>query len=121
MKKDNLIFIIITCTVLAIRLSVFLVPNIDINVSGFIVHHFWFGLFMILVSLLISNNLTRIYLCSIGIGLTIDQLFFMLSGAGGDKEYWSILSIYGAIFSLIIIFLLRKIIVSNLRFLHKQR
>lgn len=108
MKKENSLFILIVCTVLVIRLSVFLVPNIDIHVGDINIHHFWFGIILILISLLVSKRSPKFWLWGIGIGLAIDQLFFMLLGAGTDTEYWAGASVYGAIICLIIVFILRK-------------
>ncbi|MBI4146402.1 hypothetical protein HY489_03635 [Candidatus Woesearchaeota archaeon] len=102
--KPTLFFIICALTILLIRIGVFLIPEKDLAIAGIIVHHFWIGIVLILLSAFLRN----ILIFPIGLGLATDQLIFIIMGAGKDAQYWSTPSIIGAIFGLIMIFLFRK-------------
>ena len=45
---------------------------------------------------------------SIGAGFIIDELIFMILGAGNDKEYWALPSLLGTIVIAFVIFPMRK-------------
>ena len=52
-----------------------------------------------IISLIIPKQKVypKILLYGIGVGLIIDQLIFMILGAGKDKEYWALPSLLGTI------------------------
>lgn len=110
MKKENIFYLLVLLTVLIIRISIFLIPEVTIKIFGLTAHHFWFGLALILIGIFIpkKKDILRIIFCSVGIGLFIDQLMFMILGAGMDKEYWALPSLISALFLLLIIFPFRK-------------
>jgi len=116
MKRKDLFYLIFFLTILIIRISIFLVPNIDIKFFDLVIHHFWFGILLISISIFIQKkyNLKKIYTFAIGLGLVIDELIFILLGAGGDKIYWGLLPLLGTILLVIGIFLIRKKIISTL-------
>ena len=100
-------------TILVTRLSVFLIPEVDVTFGGIIIHHFWFGAILLLGALFIpENNPFRIWLYAVGSGLFVDQLVFMILGAGNDKEYWSLPSVLGTIVLTGLIFFTRKRLVQ---------
>ena len=110
MKKEDLFYLIFVLSILVARLSVFLFPEVDIEVFGVIVHHFWLGAFLAALSLIPSKKyrLAKLYTFAIGLGLVIDQLVFMALGAGKDIQYWSLLSLIGMIVLAIAIFPFRE-------------
>jgi|SRR3989344_309352 len=109
LQKSTLFFILFVSTILVTRLSIFLIPEVDVTVVGLVIHHFWFGAILLLCALFIpENHPLRIFFYGVGSGLFADQLVFMLLGAGNDREYWSLPSIFGAIVFTVVIFFIRK-------------
>jgi hypothetical protein len=110
MKKENFLYLLIFLTLLIVRVSVFLIPEVTIKFLGLIIHHFWFGIILIAIGFFISRkkSFPKLLFYSIGIGLFIDQLVFMILGAGTDQQYWALPSLLSAIILLIIIFPFRK-------------
>ena len=123
MKNENLFFLVIVFTVIVIRVSVFIIPEIDVRFLGIVVHHFWFGIFPITAGFLLSKKCEycKLFLYGIGAGLMIDEMLFMILGGGSDEEYWTIFSSIGTIVIIVLIlpvrahllnFLLRTSILS---------
>ena len=109
MKKEDIFWFIVFITIIITRAGVMLFPNKNIYFFGLLVHHFWAGIFLIIISLLIhKSNLLKLFLYSIGTGLVVDQLVFIILGAGGDAEYWANLSVYGTLLVLFIVYMARK-------------
>src|SRR3989344_1809041 len=109
LQKSTLFFILFVSTILVTRLSVFLIPELDVTFGGIIIHHFWFGAILLLGALFIpKNNSIKMLLYAVGSGLFADQLVFMLLGAGNDKEYWSLPSLLGTVVITGLIFFTRK-------------
>jgi hypothetical protein len=75
-----------------------------------IIHHFWIGMLLVLLSWLLSPKYTilRAVLFPIGLGLVADELVYILLGGRTVSEYWSNYSVWGAIMMAILIFLIRK-------------
>jgi len=110
MKKENLFYLIFISTIILLRLGIFIFPERNLIILGFLIHHFWFGCFALAIYFLIPKKYTKlkITILAIGSGLIFDQLVFMLLGAGYDKEYWALPSTIGTIILAIIVFFLRK-------------
>ena len=103
--------VIFLFTVFITRLWVFLLPNTSSIVLNLPVHHFWVGLSMVILGLLLSYKM-KVPIVAFGLGLVIDESAFVLLGDGGYAGYWSSLSIAGAIvFSAIVFLLVPKIII----------
>ncbi|OGG61026.1 hypothetical protein A3C86_04180 [Candidatus Kaiserbacteria bacterium RIFCSPHIGHO2_02_FULL_49_16] len=115
MKNEDLFFLAFFLTILAVRLSVVIVPEVDILFNNIIIHHFWFGLIIAGISFLFTKHtLCTLLLLAVGTGLMMDELIFVLLGAGHDKEYWSIPSLLGVFIGVLAAFLLRRKIVAFL-------
>lgn len=110
MKKENIFYLICILTMLAIRTAVFLFPQRKIIIDGTIIHHFWIGIILTLLVLLLPQiyNGLRIIIFSIGLGLVADELIYLLLGGRTVSEYWSIYSVSGAVIMAVIIFLIRE-------------
>ncbi len=107
--KSTFFFILFISTILITRLSVFLVPEVNITFGEIVIHHFWFGAVLLLCALFIPEKYSaRIFLYGVGSGLFVDQLVFILLGAGNDEEYWSLPSVLGAAVLIGMIFFIRK-------------
>jgi hypothetical protein len=114
MLSENIFYLIVIITILLTRLSILIVPEVDITFFNFVIHHFWFGVILFLIGFFIPNNNIKIWFFGIGIGLIIDQFVFMILGAGKDKEYWAIFSVTGVILLSAILFFIRKRLISYL-------
>lgn len=109
LQKPTLFFILLVSTIFVIRLSVFLVPEVNITFLGLVIHHFWFGVILLLGAFFTPEKYSvRIFLYSIGSGLFVDQIVFMLLGAGNDQEYWALPSVLGVIILIAVVFFLKK-------------
>ena len=109
MKRENLFYLILIITILITRSSIIIVPEVDIKYLDIIIHHFWFGVVLLIIGLIIpkQNVYPKILLYGIGAGLIIDQLIFMILGAGKDKEYWALPSLLGTLIIALIIYPIR--------------
>ncbi len=110
MKKENLFCFILFLSIVVIRLLIFLIPNVDIKLGYLTIHHFWFGLVVFLIGLFIAIKFekTKLLFNAFGLGLMVDQITFLIFGAGGDLEYWALHSILGTILLLLILLMFRK-------------
>jgi len=116
-KKGNLFYLIIILTILVMRISLFLLPpNTHVRVLGIVIHHFWFGILLIGIGLIIpkKKEYIKIFAYAIGVGLIIDELIFMVLGAGTDRQYWALPSMLGMIIILLVIFPIREKIINFL-------
>lgn len=115
MRKENLFFLSFLATIVITRLSVFFIPNVDIYLGDWIVHHFWFGVILISFIFVIpkEHKTIRSILFGIGAGFILDQLVFMILGAGGDKEYWALPSSMSITIFTILIFFTREKLISR--------
>jgi peptidoglycan/LPS O-acetylase OafA/YrhL len=95
--RANLFFLLILLTVIITRLSIALVPEVDLRLFGLIIHHFWFGALFFLIGFFCPKKLKWLKVGSVGIGLglMLDQLVFLLLGGGKDQEYWNRASVLG--------------------------
>ena len=93
MKRENVLFLLMFVTILIVRLGVFFIPNVDVMVGEFIIHHFWFGILLMMIGWFVRKRYIGIVLFAMGLGLFIDEFVFMLFGAGGDVEYWGWFSV----------------------------
>ncbi len=116
LKKEDFFYLLILLTMLVTRISIIIVPEVDIKISNIIIHHFWFGVILIVLGFFISKKrvYSKIWIYAWGAGLIIDQLIFMILGAGQDKEYWALSSLLGTIIIAGIIFPIRTKITNFL-------
>ncbi len=111
MKNENRFYLIIVLTILIMRLSkLIFLQNIHFSINGIIIHHFWFGLVLLLIGFFIpkKKKIAKILLSGIGLGLVIDESIFMILGGGLDREYWKLPSVIGAVLVAIIVYPFRK-------------
>ncbi|MEK6918122.1 MAG: hypothetical protein AABW51_04195 [Nanoarchaeota archaeon] len=119
MKKENLFYSVIVLTIILVRLKVFLFPT-HVQLFGVIIHYFWIGAIFLVLGYLVSKSYfyVKLLLISVGLGLFIDELAFMILGGGSFPQYWSIYSILGVVCLLLLSYLTRK---DLWRFLEKAR
>ena len=107
MQTSNNFFLIVLAIVFFTRLWLFLKPISSPIVKGFRLHHYMYGLVLVLVSILSSS----IILYGVGFGLIIDELPLVLryrNNAFGWKEYNSRQTKAGVCICLLLVFLFRK-------------
>ena len=118
MKRSNIFYFIFTLTILITRLGVSLFPSNQIIVYGVRINHFWIGIILILLVLSLSKsynyNVLKMVLFSVGLGITTDELFFMIFSNRTINDYWSIYSIAGLIISTVIVFIFREKLLSKI-------
>jgi len=107
MKKKNLFYLIFVLTIILVRLLVFLIPDVEITLGNFVVHHFWFGVLLLILGILVKRKI-RFWFVAIGLGLALDQLVFILLGGGRDAQYWAWPSVVSVVVLAIFVFALRK-------------
>lgn len=110
MKSAAYFFTTIVLTVLATRVGVAAIPELDIKVFDVVVHHFWFGVALLLagMALPLKTRHATFFMKGVGLGLIVDQAVFLALGGGKDAEYWSGPSTAGAMLLLLLLFLLRR-------------
>ncbi len=102
-------YLILIVTILIIRISIIIVPEVDIKFLDIVIHHFWFGVILMIIGVIVPKQKVypKILLYGIGAGLIVDQLIFMILGAGKDKEYWALPSLLGTIIIVLVIYPIR--------------
>ncbi len=116
MKKDNIFYLIFILTILSMRLGVFLFPTRKLIISGVTVHHFWVGVILIFLVMLLAKryNGLRMAVFSAGSGLTADELIYIILGGKTVNEYWSVYSVSGVIIMAAIVFVIRKWLIRKI-------
>lgn len=111
----------IVLTIIITRISIILVPEVDIIIFNVVIHHIWFGVIIVLLGLFIpkKNVSAKILFYGVGLGLALDQVVFTLLGSGKDAEYWAWPSSLGTILLTILFFPFRKKVLNFL--LNKKR
>jgi hypothetical protein len=115
-KKENIFYLIFILSIFIIRIEVFLFPSNKIIVDGLRINHFWIGVVLILIVILLSKryDILRTILFPIGLGIVADELTFMVLGSRTINDYWSIYSLSGVLIFTVIVFVLRKKIVDKI-------
>ncbi|MBY0473422.1 hypothetical protein K2Q00_04070 [Patescibacteria group bacterium] len=116
MPDNVLLALIAGVAVVGIRLGVWCIPEVDVKMFRTVIHHFWFGIFFMVLSFPLSaiNHTLGVVALGVGLGLAADELVFMLRGGGRDKQYWTAPSILGALILLVSIFYFQTSLVSFL-------
>ncbi len=100
-------FLLFLVTILVTRIFVFLFPIPSPTIGKLRTHHYIFGVAGILVGLLIHS----VIIYSIGFGLFIDELTYLIIGGKTHRDNYSKISLFGTLFFVILVFLFRDFIV----------
>lgn len=124
MEKYNLFYLTYFLTILVVRIYLYFFREVHIILWGVLVHHFWIGLILIIVSLFLYKKYEkeRLVIFGIGAALFFDQLVFILNGGGLTPAYLDIISLAGSIVFVILFFIFRKKVIGFLDikiFIHK--
>ena len=106
MDAENLFFIYFITTVIITRIFLYFNRISSPKIKNFKLHHYIYGIILILISLLTKNLL--IY--SIGIGLFIDELLLLIRYGNNFhwKEFNSSYSKIGLAFIIVVVYFLRE-------------
>lgn len=109
---QNYFFSIFLLTIILIRFWLLIKPISSPKIKGFKLHHYMYGLLIIVFSFFVSN----IILYAIGLGLFVDELPLLIkyNGKFHWKEYNSIYSRAGLVICIIIVFIFNRQILSLL-------
>lgn len=108
LAPDLIFFVAFTVTILVTRLFLYFRPVPSPTVFGLRLHHWMYGLVLTLVAFWISS----IVLYSIGVGLFVDELTYLLTGGKTHEHNYSTRSLVGTAVFIVIIFLLRHYLVA---------
>lgn len=121
MKKENRFYLIFISTILTLRLWVYLFPLRKIIINGAIIHHFWIGILLLIVTLLLQKRYNNIgiveILFPISLGIISDELVYILIGGNTVSEYWSVYSVCGVAALSIMTFVLKD---KFMKFFYKE-
>ena len=106
MNPENYFFIIFLATIIVTRIFLYFKPTPAPTIKGFRIHHYMYGIILIVISILIKN--LTIY--SIGLGLFIDELTYLIIKGKNHKDNYSKKSLIGTCLFIILIFFLRSYI-----------
>ena len=105
-------FILFVCTIVFVRLWLWFLPKHGPKIFGIQVHHYAYGLLIILISFFILKPL----LLPIGAALFVDEipLFFMFKGFNWPHDHWKQYHSWQSIISIAVITLLGYVIIHFL-------
>ncbi len=107
MNQTIYFIIIFISTILATRIFLYLKPTPSPTIKGFRLHHYMFGLILILVGMLLTN----ITIYAVGLGLFIDELPYILLKGKNHKDNYSTKSLLGVLILMIVVILLKDYLV----------
>lgn len=115
-KRTNIFYLIFILTIILLRIGVFLFPTNRIMLGGLRINHFWIGVVLIIIVIILSKryNVLRAILFPIGLGVVADELAFMILSSRTINDYWSIYSLIGVLIVAVMVFALRQKIVSKI-------
>jgi len=103
MSSHNINFLIFLFTIFVTRIWLFYYPISSPIIKGFHLHHYMYGLFAFVFSIIIHNAI--IY--SIGMALFIDELTFIIIHGKSWKDYNSKISLMGTAFFIGVVYIFR--------------
>lgn len=103
-------FLIFVLTILITRIFLFIKPVASPTIKGFRIHHWMYGITLIILSFIFSN----ITMYAVGLGLFVDELSYILIGGKTHKDNYSTKSLLGTVIFILAIYLLRNQILGLL-------
>lgn len=103
LSTANYFFLIFFLTVVVIRVFLYFKPTSGPTIMGLRVHHYMFGLVLVLIGYVLAN----ITIYAIGLALFIDEFTYILINGETHKDNYSMISIIGTVIFVILVFLLR--------------
>lgn len=100
MKSEDSFFLIFLATILLVRIFLFFYPTPGPTISGFRLHHWMFGIVLLLITLAVR----KIPLLAVGLALFVDELTYIIINGENHADNYALLSLVGTVFFVIIIF-----------------
>ncbi len=115
MRNAGIFSFIFAAVIAAARLEVFLFPQRKVVIDGTVIHHFWIGLMVLGLFLLVPKAYRWLStaLLAGGLALVVDELAYILFGNGTVPAYWSMVSVTGMVVLALLVFVLRKKIIRK--------
>ena len=107
----NQFFLIFLATILITRIVVYLRPVPSPTIGNFRLHHYMYGIVLIVIGLIAS--FMPIY--AVGFGLFIDELTYLIIGGKTHEDNYSKKSLVGTLFFIILAFFFRDYILSMIQ------
>jgi uncharacterized membrane protein YcfT len=104
---DYRFFLMFVLTVVFVRAVLYFHPVPAPTIAGFRIHHYMYGLAAVAIGL--ATVSLPIY--SIGLGLFIDELTFVLTGGKTHHDNYSLVSILGTAVLVCVVFVLKRCLV----------
>ncbi len=111
MVTSDFFFVIFFATILITRLLLFIKPIPSPTVGHFRIHHYMYGVVLIMIGLIFHSVL----LFAIGFGLFIDELTYLLMKGKNHEDNYSKVSLVGTLIFIILVFLLKDYLVILFR------
>lgn len=105
-------FLFTTITIIVTRVLVYIFNKPSPTIKNFRTHHWMFGLAFTILLFCISNFYTNIYLLSIGTGVFLDEIGFIIIRGKSHQDNYSPKSFMILIFFIILLFIFRENIVN---------
>jgi hypothetical protein len=117
MRNENIFCLLLILTIIISRLSVLIFPERDVILAGIVIHHYVYGIILIIISYVftIKSRIIKTCFLGIGAGFIVDQLVFVILGGGKDKEYFQLISLISPFILTLIIFIYRSKIAKLIR------
>lgn len=118
LSPENYFFVIFISLILILRLFLYLKPTPGPTIAGFRVHHWLVGLILIVLSIALFltslNKKIPLTFFAIGLAMFVDELTYLLIGGETHADNYSPVSLIGTLLFIIMIFVIRKHIVTAL-------
>lgn len=118
MRKEDSFFLVFLCTILVTRIILYLAGQLasDPDALGFTLfgvrlHHYMYGALLMIVAIFFPH----IHLFSIGMGLFVDELTYLLMAGTTRADNYSWISLLGTLIFVFIVFVLRRRILQQWR------
>ena len=107
MTLANQFFLIFLATILITRVFVYLRPMPSPTIGNFRLHHYMYGIALIIIGLIISFMPAY----AVGLGLFIDELTYLIIKGKTHEDNYSSKSLLGTLFFIIVIFIFRNYLI----------
>ncbi len=104
MLRANYFFSIFLVTVIITRIGLYIKPLASPTIKGLRLHHYMYGFLILIISLFFKNPLGF----SLGLGLFIDEIPYLVLKGKTHKDNYSKNSIRGVVILIILIWILRR-------------
>jgi hypothetical protein len=106
MEIKDYFFLVFLLTIALTRLWLLINPISSPTIKGLRLHHYMYGLVIIIISLLFAN----LTLYAVGWGLLVDELIFLIPNPTKPfhyKEYFSLKGLLGTLFLAVLVYIFR--------------